>query len=123
MGRKFFQEENILLSTYEEVRAFDEEIANSLMEISSQATGEAQLENMLKSLEAVWKEQELSVVMHHDHKDVFVLAGTEELQTILDDSNVNINTIAASKYVIPIKNKVDEWIEALEQFGKTLGRH
>ncbi|XP_073833430.1 dynein heavy chain at 16F isoform X2 [Musca autumnalis] len=120
LGRKFFQEEGILLSTYEESHAFDEEIANSLMEISSQATGEAQLENMLKSLEAVWKEQELSVVCHHDQKDVFILAGTEELQAVLDDSNVNINTIAASKYVTPIKNKVDEWIGALEQFGKTL---
>ncbi|XP_075157385.1 dynein heavy chain at 16F [Haematobia irritans] len=120
LGRKFFQEENILISTYEEVRAFDEEIANSLMEISSQATGEAQLENMLKSLENVWKEQELSVVSHHDQKDVFILAGTEELQTILDDSNVNISTIAASKYVTPIKAKVDEWIRNLEQFDRTL---
>lgn len=121
MGRKFYQEENIFLSTYEEQNAFDEDIANSLMEISSQATGEAQLENMLKSIEAVWKEQELSIVIYHDQKDVFILAGTEELQTILDDSNVNINTIAASKYAAPIKHKVHEWISLLEQFGKTLG--
>lgn len=121
MGRKFYQEENIFLSTYEEQNAFDENIANSLMEISSQATGEAQLENMLKSIEAVWKEQELSIVIYHDQKDVFILAGTEELQTILDDSNVNINTIAASKYAAPIKHKVNEWISLLEQFGKTLG--
>lgn len=122
LGRKFFQEENIVLSTYTEVHAFDEEIANALMEISSQASGEAQLENMLRTIEGVWKEQELSIVSHHDQKDVFILAGTEELQTVLDDANVNVNTIAASKYVAPIKNKVDEWITNLEQFGKTMGR-
>lgn len=91
------------------------------MEISSQATGEAQLENMLKNIEGVWKEQELFIVNYQDQKDVFVLAGTEELQTILDDSNVNINTIAASKFVAPIAHKVNEWISLLEQFGKTLG--
>uniref|UniRef100_A0A1I8P355 AAA+ ATPase domain-containing protein n=1 Tax=Stomoxys calcitrans TaxID=35570 RepID=A0A1I8P355_STOCA len=120
LGQKFYQEENILISSYEQAKAFDEENANVLMQISSQATGEAQLENMLKNLENIWKEQELSIVSHRDQDDVFILAGTEELQTILDDSNVNINTIAASKYVAPIKERVDQWIEDLEQCGKTL---
>lgn len=92
------------------------------MEISAQATGEAQLENMLKNIENIWKELELSLVNHHDQKDVFILAGTEELQAALDDSTVNINTIAASKYVAPIKAKVDEWTEAFDQFSKTLGK-
>lgn len=91
------------------------------MDISSQATGEFQLEAMLKAVEGVWKDQELSVVSHHDQKDVFVLAGQEELQAVLDDSTVNMNTIAASKYVGTIKHKVDEWLEHLDQFGKTLG--
>lgn len=91
------------------------------MQISSQATGETQLENMLKGIETMWKETELSIATHHDQKDVFILAGTEELQAVLDDANVNINTIAASKFVGPIKSRVDEWISALDQFGRTFG--
>ncbi|XP_001354829.2 dynein heavy chain 6, axonemal [Drosophila pseudoobscura] len=120
LGRKFFQEKDIVIDTYEEVHAFDDEaIGEALTLISSQATGEMQLENLLKTIESIWKETELSIVSHHDAKDVFILAGTEELQAILDDSNVNINTIAASKFVGPIKNKVDEWITDMDQFGKT----
>ncbi|XP_030566728.1 dynein heavy chain 6, axonemal [Drosophila novamexicana] len=120
LARKFFQEPNIKISTYEESHAFDDEAnAEALMQISSQATGETQLENMLKAIETMWKETELSIVPHHDQKDVFLLAGTEELQAVLDDANVNINTIAASKFVGPIKARVDEWIAALDQFGKT----
>ncbi|XP_030378328.1 dynein heavy chain 6, axonemal [Scaptodrosophila lebanonensis] len=120
LGRKFFQERDIKIATYEDVNAFaNEETAEALMQISSQATGEIQLENMLKNIEQIWKETDLSCVMHHDQKDVFILAGTEELQAVLDDSNVNINTIAASKFVGPIKSRVDEWIEAMDQFGKT----
>lgn len=123
LGRKFFQEPNIKISTYEESHAFDDENnAESLMQISSQATGETQLENMLKGIETMWKETELFIVSHHDQKDVFILAGTEELQAVLDDANVNINTIAASKFVGPIKARVDEWITALDQFGKTFGK-
>uniref|UniRef100_A0A1B0FG22 AAA+ ATPase domain-containing protein n=1 Tax=Glossina morsitans morsitans TaxID=37546 RepID=A0A1B0FG22_GLOMM len=120
LGRKLYQEPNILISTYEQANAFDESMASALMDISSQATGEFQLEAMLKAVEGVWKDQELSVVSHHDQKDVFVLAGQEELQAVLDDSTVNMNTIAASKYVGTIKHKVDEWLEHLDQFGKTL---
>lgn len=93
------------------------------MEISSQATGESQLEAMLKTIENIWKETELAIVNHHDQKDVFILAGTEELQVILDDSTVNINTIAASKFVGPIKSKVEEWIELMELFNEMLGKN
>ncbi|XP_043065698.2 dynein axonemal heavy chain 6 [Drosophila bipectinata] len=120
LNRKFFQEKDIIIQTYEDVHAFDDvSIGEALMQISSQATGEVQLENMLKAIETTWKETELSIVSHHDAKDVFILAGTEELQAVLDDSNVNINTIAASKFVGPIKGKVDEWITAMDQFAKT----
>ncbi|EDW82538.1 uncharacterized protein Dwil_GK25078 [Drosophila willistoni] len=120
LNRKFFQEKDITIASYDEVHAFDDERnAEALMQISSQATGEMQLESMLKNIEGIWKETELAIVSHHDQKDVFILAGTEELQTVLDDSNVNINTIAASKFVGPIKSKVDEWIVAMDQFGKT----
>lgn len=118
---KIYNEENIHISSFESVHAFDEEISNQLMDISSQATGEAQLENMLRSIENIWKETELMIFPHRDSKDVFILMGTDELQVILDDSNVNINTIAASKYVGPIKAKVDEWISMMEQFGETMG--
>ncbi|ALC49870.1 Dhc16F [Drosophila busckii] len=120
LGHKFFQEKDIKIATYEEVHAFDDETnAEALMQISSQSTGETQLENMLKGIETMWKETELSIVSHHDQKDVFILAGTEELQAVLDDANVNVNTIAASKFVGPIKGRVDEWINALDQFSKT----
>ncbi|XP_018800561.1 PREDICTED: dynein heavy chain 6, axonemal [Bactrocera latifrons] len=117
---RVFQEEGIRISTYEAAGAFEPEKAAILMEISSQATGESQLEAMLKTIENIWKETELAIVNHHDQKDVFILAGTEELQVILDDSTVNINTIAASKFVGPIKSKVEEWIELMELFNEML---
>ena len=57
---------------------------------------------------------------HKDSKDVFILGGTDDIQQLLDDSNINIATIASSRHVGPIKSKVDEWQRSLELFGKTL---
>lgn len=57
---------------------------------------------------------------HRDTKDVFILGSLEEVQTVLDESNINMNTIASSRHVGPIKARVDDWIKQLELFSQTL---
>ena len=39
---------------------------------------------------------------------------------LLDDSQVNISTIAGSRHVGPIKPRVDEWNKQLKLFSETL---
>jgi hypothetical protein len=39
---------------------------------------------------------------------------------MLDESNINIQTIASSRHVGPIKSRVDDWVKQLDLFGKTL---
>jgi dynein heavy chain len=60
------------------------------------------------------------VLPHKDSKDVFILGGTDDIQQNLDDSNINISTIASSRHVGPIKPRVEEWQRNLDLFGKTL---
>ena len=73
-------------------------------------------------MEDSWKATEFMVLPHKDSKDVFILGGTDEIQQNLDDSNINVATIASSRHVGPIKSKVDEWTRNLDLFGKTLVR-
>lgn len=51
---------------------------------------------------------------------MFIVGGTDEIQQLWDDSNINIATIASSRHVGPIKTRVDEWQSSLDLFGKTL---
>lgn len=60
------------------------------------------------------------MLSHRDSKDVFILGGTDEIQALLDDSQVNISTIASSRHVGPIRPKVDEWVKQLALFSQTL---
>lgn len=55
-----------------------------------------------------------------DTKDIYILGGTDDIQQNLDDSNINISTIASSRHVGPIKPRVDDWQKQLELFGRTL---
>ncbi|GFR70578.1 dynein heavy chain 6, axonemal [Elysia marginata] len=67
-----------------------------------------------------WKSTEFIVLPHKDSKDVFILGNTDDIQQLLDDSNINIATIASSRHVGPIKSQVDEWQRDLDLFYKTL---
>ncbi|XP_052869496.1 dynein axonemal heavy chain 6 [Anopheles cruzii] len=120
LNRHLAEETEIYLHTFEDVNAFEEDVAAELMEVSNMASAEAGLETLLNKVENAWKELELTVVSHRDHRDVFVLAGIDEIQTVLDESSINVSTVAASRHVGPIKPKVDDWVAQLDLFSRTL---
>lgn len=113
-----FKDEVMTLKLLENLQCFT--YPNELMELSGQASSEASLETMLKKVEEVWKTLEFIVVPHKDVKDVYILGSLEEVQQVLDDSFITINTIVSSRHVGPIKNRVEEWSAQLQQFAKTL---
>ncbi|XP_031781103.1 dynein heavy chain 6, axonemal isoform X1 [Nasonia vitripennis] len=118
LSHKFKPDEATTLQELEKLGVF--KYPNELMEIAGAASSEAGLEAMLKKIEDAWKSLDFVVLPHKETKDVFVLGSLEEVQTALDDSNISIQTIAASRHVAPIKPRVDDWLKRLELFGKTL---
>ncbi|KAK9722971.1 AAA+ lid domain [Popillia japonica] len=118
LGHKFKADETVTLQLLESLQVFN--YPAELMEISGQASSEASLEALLRKVEDSWKALEFIVVPHRDTKDVFILGTVEEIQTVLDESNINISTIASSRHVGPIKPRVDEWIKNLDLFSRIL---
>ncbi|XP_055452394.1 dynein axonemal heavy chain 6 [Psammomys obesus] len=96
------------------------EYGEEIQDISGQASGEAALETILKKVEDSWKTTEFVILPHRDSKDVFILGGTDDIQVLLDDSTINIATIASSRYVGPLKARVDDWQKQLSLFNQTL---
>ncbi|EGD81584.1 dynein heavy chain 6 [Salpingoeca rosetta] len=91
-----------------------------IQEVSSGASSEASLEVMLKKVEDAWKEAELPVIPFRDSKDVTILGGMDDIQMLLDDSQVNIATIAGSRHVEPIRQRVEDWQRQLNLFSETV---
>ncbi|KAK6493365.1 dynein heavy chain 6 [Huso huso] len=111
-------EQPLSLARLIEIKAF--EFAPQIQDVSGQASGEASLETILKKVEDSWKSTEFVVLPHRDSKDVFILGGTDDIQVNLDDSTINVATVASSRYVGPIKLRVDEWQRQLALFSQTL---
>ena len=71
-------------------------------------------------VEESWKTMEFVLLPHRDSKDVFILGGTDDIQVLLEDSQVNISTIAGSHHAGPIKSRVEEWSNKFALFAETL---
>nr|XP_004029568.4 dynein axonemal heavy chain 6 [Gorilla gorilla gorilla]XP_055234907.1 dynein axonemal heavy chain 6 [Gorilla gorilla gorilla] len=108
----------LTLERLSQLHVFD--FGQEIQDISGQASGEAALEAILKKVEDSWKTTEFVILPHRDSKDVFILGGTDDIQVLLDDSTINVATLASSRYVGPLKTRVDEWQKQLALFNQTL---
>ncbi|XP_053711973.1 dynein axonemal heavy chain 6-like isoform X3 [Synchiropus splendidus] len=106
------------LAALEEINVFA--YGQEIQKVSGQASGEASVEGIIAKVEDIWKTTEFTVLCHGDSKEVFILGGTDEIQVLLDDSIINVATVASSRYVDPIKPKVDKLTKQLTRFNKTL---
>ncbi|XP_070836417.1 dynein axonemal heavy chain 6 [Chaetodon trifascialis] len=110
--------EELTVAVLEEINIFS--YAMEIQEVSGQASGEASVETIIRKVEDAWKTTEFTVLSHGDSKDVFILGGTDDIQVLLDDSIINVSTVASSRYVAPIKLRVDKLLRQLTLFNQTL---
>ncbi|KAI8783320.1 dynein heavy chain 6, axonemal, partial [Biomphalaria glabrata] len=118
LNYKFIKDEPLTLGLLIEIDVFDK--SEEMMEIAGMASSQAALEAILKKVVDAWKHVEFPVLPYKDQKDVYIIGSTDEIQQLLDDSNINIQTIQSSRHVGPIKTKVEEWAASLSLFNKTL---
>jgi len=70
-----------------------------ISEISSQASNEQTLEQMLQKVKDYWKKTDLELLAHTS-RDVAIITGIDEVITALDDSMVTIANIRGSRFHI-----------------------
>lgn len=51
---------------------------------------------------------------------MFILSALDDVNVILDETHINLSTIASSRSVGPIKPRVDDWMRKMDLFSKTL---
>jgi dynein heavy chain len=88
--------------------------------ISTEATQEQALEEMLHKVTAKWSDVCFSVVAYKESKDTFILGGIEEIMVALEDSMVTMSTIMSSRFVKGIRETVEKVEGQLGLFGETL---
>jgi len=88
--------------------------------VSTEATQEQALEEMLHKVVAKWADVCFQVVPYKESKDTFMLGGIEEISIALEDSMVTMSTIMSSRFVKGIRETVEKVEVQLSLFGETL---
>jgi dynein heavy chain len=87
---------------------FTEEIGD----ISGAASKELSIEQSLGEIRRIWDEAELDISPYKD-RGHFILKGTDEIFQLLEDNQVTLSTMKASRFVKAFESDVDHWERAL----------
>ena len=89
-------------------------------EISGIASGEYSLELQLEKIEAVWNDLTFTLSAYRDCKDIFILAGVDEIIMLLEDHQATLQTMLASRFVFGVRNRVEGWEKKLAHLSESL---
>ena len=93
--------------------------SDSVNEISGAASKELAIEQALAKMENIWTGVELDIIAYKD-KGHFKIRGTEEVYQQLEDHQVQLSTMKASRFVKPFEQAVDRWERDLSHILETL---
>ena len=67
-----------------------------------------------------WAETEFTILPHRDSRDVFIPGDPTEILTNLEDSQMTLQSMMASRFVVGIRDTVEVWDKKLSLLSDTL---
>ncbi|KAJ3024564.1 UNVERIFIED_CONTAM: Dynein heavy chain 2, axonemal [Siphonaria sp. JEL0065] len=98
-----------------------DQYGESINALSGAATKELSIEQGLVEIEKSWQELDLDVVPYKEDRGYFKIKSTDSLFELLEDNQVTLSAMKASKFFLAFEAQVDHWertlsliIEAIE---------
>ena len=91
-----------------------------ISDISGTASGQSRLLESLVKIESVWETLSLPLLSYRGGEGKYILGDLEELMITLEDHQVMLQAMLASKDVALILEKVDVWQKRLSLFSDTI---
>lgn len=110
-GTAYSYHEGLSLRTLQERNVF--RFRDILAEQSGLATGEWKVNNDLDVIKQIWDGINFETKPYKNLEGVYILDALEEIIQQLDDHQIELQTIMASRFVAPVKSKVEAWIKNL----------
>ncbi|GMH64114.1 hypothetical protein TrST_g1151 [Triparma strigata] len=89
-------------------------------EVSAAASGEAQLEGSLSTIQAGWADMDFTCLNHRDQANIYILGSLEDIFTLLEDNQVTLQTMMGSRFIMGVRDEVETWAKKLGLLSETL---
>ena len=86
---------------------------DEIVDVSATATNEAALIDAVAKLASDWEEAQFVVHAYKDQKDTYILAALDDTWALLDDSQVSLANLQASRHRHIVEQDVEVWTENL----------
>ncbi|KAK3237367.1 hypothetical protein CYMTET_52552 [Cymbomonas tetramitiformis] len=118
IGHKVVHDETFTLGVLLSLKVMDHK--EKIAQISTEATQEAALGQLLQKVQSKWSFIEFTVNNYKESKDIYILGTVDEVTAALEDSMVTMTTITASRFVAGIRNEVEKLEKSLRLFSDVL---
>ncbi|KAF0304889.1 Dynein heavy chain 2, axonemal [Amphibalanus amphitrite] len=110
IGREFNEDTDLTMDSIFEwgMNQYSEEIHN----ISQSATKEMTIEKMLMKMKSTWDEMEMEILPYKDGRGLRCRV-PDDLFQVLEDNQVGLQTMKASRFVEPFREQVKWWEKTL----------
>ena len=84
-----------------------------IAEQSGTATGESNLNKALDDIRSIWDKVEFGTKQYKLDREVYILEKLDDVIQQLDDHHVQLQTIMASRFVVGVRSRAEEWATKL----------
>ncbi|KAJ7369814.1 hypothetical protein OS493_036331 [Desmophyllum pertusum] len=117
IGTRIVRDKYFTLGNLLQLKVFQHK--EKISDISSQASNEATLEQMLQKVMDFWNHTDFQLSVHPS-RDIAIITGADDIITAVEESQVTLSNIRGSRFVTPIKALVEDWDRKLKLFARTL---
>ncbi|KAJ3123528.1 Dynein heavy chain 2, axonemal [Physocladia obscura] len=97
-----------------------DQYAESINTLSGAATKELSIEQGLIDIEKSWQELELEIVAYKEDRGYFKIKSTDSLFELLEDNQVTLSAMKASKFFLAFESQVDHWERTLSHIVEAI---
>mmetsp|Transcript_44767 Transcript_44767/g.87731 ORF Transcript_44767/g.87731 Transcript_44767/m.87731 type:complete len:3997 (-) Transcript_44767:184-12174(-) len=118
LGHTFYATDKIRLRKLRSLNIFNHK--QLISDIVEQAVGEYSLRVSLEKVQQNWQDQCFILAEYTRLKDVSILGDVEEVMASLEDNQVSLQTMLASRYIATIQSEVEVWDKKLANLSEII---
>jgi len=118
LGCNIFEDQQLKFGRLFELRAFH--FAEQISAISSQATKEQELHDMLQDVQIKVNKLSFTTTPAKTNNHAYIFGGFDDILTQLDEAQSIVATVRSSRYIAALRTQADEWARQLRLFSTTL---
>lgn len=118
LGHTFYPTDKIRLKKLRSLNIFNHK--QLISDITESAVGEYALEQSLKKIQDNWANQEFITAPYGKKGDTWILGEVDEVIAALEDNQVGLQTMLASRYITAVQQEVESWDKKLSFLSEVI---